>query len=538
MKRIAFKKLLFVLFLAAVLFSSGSFALASYGYTGSDSNLVITGPIHFSRDSYKTTFYMRHESENKSEIVSRSTFYVYLRDGSYSERVGTAVKIGSSFYVDEEDLSDWISMFNGSYGCNYDPVENIWSVSISEDNYVKKNTPVVRVTSRTDYYDEYAYCLFCGDDDRITSEIDPPYKFVNLKTVAQLCGAGFNPPAGSSNQINIDITSKPDTELIPEKSYIRLKEGTSETIKIKVKAVTYNKYNNNSMDISFGKVEGPNITLNPAIDASPELTPDASGMLVYEKDINATFSKVGVYKFSLLVTDGVNRQSAPRLAIVYVQKDTPITVPTADVIDSKAESDGLGAIESQLGLIKVEKPAEPSGRPEIRVPATEQFIFSVKFSTRGEKNESGSSYRSARNPSRVKYRVSLGTDCNPESPSYGQPIILSGNMVKCFQKDIYNWVTLCHGSGEDRTCDEYWKRTRREFEYRKIITVPKGTRDNWYTITVQATDNRSLDLNENIELEVYTPLRNTFRLKKTIDPLYPDRQHQSNSSHSWEYDSL
>lgn len=225
-------------------------------------------------------------------------------------------------------------------------------------------------------------------------------------------------------------------------------------------------------------------------------------------------------------------------------------VPTPSLQDLKnsAASDGLKFIEKYLGPANIvasnasnpTKPyikldAQPSNRPDIRVPATEQFLISVRFRTEGKVMGSclpGQWYEIAQDPSSVTY-------------SFGP--FVNQNMVKISQQNIWGNVTY---SVRSTCCDEdsCWPCCKsvtintikqKEFVYRKIITVPKGTLDSntlKATINVNAVriiagsvkvdcnniTDASISTSTNsasisIPVEVYTPLWQMFRLKKWLN---------------------
>lgn len=460
-------------------------------------------------------FLMPSEEYERLRTIGESTnafkYDVYVKDEDSTDLIATAIKVGSNYYIEEEDLDKAIKMFNG------------------KSDYVKTNVQVLNITKRKDeyrYYDEDGYVHYSYHYTSIN------YNIINLNKIANFCGGKMEV---SGDNIYITITSNPDAIMYPETYSEEVFQNKQASIKIYIEATTYNLYNNDGIYINFKKIEGPDLPENIEINKKYTDTPNAKGECEIKIEINIKFDKKGKYRFSLQAKDGVERSSAVSKISVN------ITEGKVDIIEEGGagfadRGTRLADLEKEYGITNYTKP-NPSERGIIATPAGEQFIFStIKYTTY---SPGGCRNAPKLSESDIKYRIPVRI-----KQSNGKTVtkILSnsthGNMVKVWEEE--HWVKCWHVS-KDGTPWWHPKVGSRVYIFRKIINVPKEVVDNFYTISVSAKPKVGFeppddqyavhitpdDSKKRIEsIEIYTPLRQTFRLKKHKDPTFdPTKPH-------------
>ena len=489
------------------------------------SYMMITGPY---QPHYDRTYY------NDKRLYGMKNVEITIEAINQTTLRGTAVNIDNIYYIDQEDLEDWIKDLNGKV-----------------DYVTPKVTPLLFEVNSIQYIDDHPHeDWHHGELDNYWSysfTLEDSYKLIPLREVADFCGSDFNV---TSDKITLKATEKPDTfDSYVDKRFISIDSSDvasgNNKINFKILAHTYNVTHNDAIKVGFTyKKDEESAPLTTLLDFSQEQAVDAAtvkkaanGVITFEKDIVLSFTpeEAGVYVFYLKAGDGVDRTSVykdlddneyVRTFYVEVADKSTDTVPSLPNITGKT----LKEMQGELGIRPKHvggSPAKPENLisppiriPDLRAPATEKIMFTVKYSTRGR---GGCHSYDAPDMSYIRYKIRMGRDLQDPSKYLWFDNSTSGEMELCYYEK--NWSTSSCCDGEPRTCSPVHYISSKKFTYRKIISIPKGAADDIYSISIKANDDRGNGPYETeVDFEVYTPLRTTFQLEKVLDEKYPDGQ--------------
>jgi hypothetical protein len=297
--------------------------------------------------------------------------------------VFTAVKIGSKYYVEYNDIKGSMEKVNvsapdGSF--NFDgelPISMIQMLA-GNSTYVLNHITPISFNRRYSY--EYVSSIFGHGSNQWVSlplKDNQTYTLVDLEQFAIACGAKMTV---NDRYIHINISQPPQTFMFASDDIIwQEDDGSIPGVEIYLSGNTFNRVENKGMFVSFKKTSGPNAqyeTLNEIHSLTP--SPPAenysveqgnNGLCSFFKISKIKFSGPGTYKFSFYVTDNVGRSSDPVEQEITVYKYN-------QPIDNDPSITKIKDVDKLIGLSNYVAPTSAS---PLSAPKRDRFHFSTFY---------------------------------------------------------------------------------------------------------------------------------------------------------------